>query len=132
MEPVDGEPWPVERSSHAACCIHYGEDNPQLLVHGGEDDNLTVLKDMWVLDIDTGKWTEVSVSQFLYSFGCTHHSLYFHSMQVTLPESMVSRYVHSTTATSLGPGLTEVLMFGGTRTVRGAIIAETTILRFGE
>ncbi len=80
LEPVDGEPWPVGRAYHAACCIHYGEDHPQLLVHGGRDDSGTVLKDMWVLDVHTGKWTEVSVSKFLCSFGCTHHSLYFHSM----------------------------------------------------
>ncbi len=64
MEPVDGEPWPVGRAFHAACCIHYGEDNPQLLIHGGLDDNNTVHNDMWVLDVGTGKWTEVSVSQF--------------------------------------------------------------------
>ncbi len=132
MEPVEGEPWPVRRIFHAACCLGYGEDHPQLLVHGGQDTNKSMLGDMWVLDIDTGKWTEVSVSQFFYSFGCSHHSLYFHSMQVTPPEAMKPRCGHSTTATSLGPGLTEVLMFGGRRTNGGANIAETTILRFGE
>ncbi len=71
MEPVKGEPGPVGRAAHAACCLNYGEDHPQLLVHGGQDNNESVLGDMWVLDVDTGKWTEVSVSQFLYSFGCT-------------------------------------------------------------
>ncbi len=45
---------------------------------------------------------------------------------------MKSRYGHSLTATNLGPGLTEVLMFGGKQMRKGASIAETTILRFGE
>ena len=59
MKPVQGEPWPVERRSHAACCLNYGQDHPQLLVHGGEDTRNQVLADMWILDVDTGKWTEV-------------------------------------------------------------------------
>ena len=50
-------------------------------------------------------------------------------LQVTLPESVREHHYHSTTATSLGPGLTEVLIFGGWL---GDFIAETTILRFGE
>ena len=52
--------------------------------------------------------------------------------QVTPPESMTPRYYHSITATSLGPGLTEVLVFGGHREWGGNDLAETTILRFGE
>ena len=44
---------------------------------------------------------------------------------------MTPRYYHSIT-TSLGPGLTEVLVFGGKREWRGDVIAETTVLRFGE
>ncbi len=67
MEPVEGEPWPVGRAVHAACCLGYGEDLPQLLVHGGVDDNMCTLGDLWVLNVDTGKWTKVSVSQFFYS-----------------------------------------------------------------
>ncbi len=72
MEPVEGEPWPAERSSQATCCINYGEDHPQLLVHGGLDDNVSVLRDMWILDVNTGKWTEVCVSQFLYTALVVH------------------------------------------------------------
>ncbi len=51
---------------------------------------------------------------------------------MTLPESMTPRHYHSITATSLGPGLTEVLVFGGRREMLGKEISETTILRFGE
>ena len=54
-------------------------------------------------------------------------------LQVTPPESMTPRSYHSITATSLGPGLTEVLVFGGKHnTLFGYATAETTILRFGE
>ncbi len=63
------------------------------------------------------------------SSNCLPYILY---LQVTLPESMTPRFRHSITATSLGPGLTEVLMFGGNCKVQRDIIAETTILRFGE
>ena len=64
----------------------------------------------------------------------THPSMSVHSshLQVTPPESVRGRCDHSITATSLGPGLTEVLMFGGQLKLLGAPIAETTILRFGE
>ena len=60
MRPV-GAPWPAGRDSHAACCLNYGQDDPQVLVTGGVDENLNVLNDMWILDIKSGKWREVSV-----------------------------------------------------------------------
>ena len=59
MEPVQGDPWPVERAYHAACCLNYGDSHPQLMVHGGLGAGNKVLGDIWILDIDTGKWTEV-------------------------------------------------------------------------
>ena len=54
MDPQEGEPWPVERSNHSAVCVGYG-DRPQLLVTGGGGP----LSDMWLLDVDTGRWREV-------------------------------------------------------------------------
>ena len=59
VEPEPGDPWPVERSSHAACCLNYDEDHPKLLISGGLDKDDNVLGDMWILDVDSGKWTEV-------------------------------------------------------------------------
>ena len=52
MEPEQGEPWPVERSYHAACCLNYGGDHPQLLVSGGLDKDVKALGDMWILDVN--------------------------------------------------------------------------------
>ena len=54
-----GEPHPVERSAHAAVCLGYGGDRPQLLVTGGLDDSKEVLNDAWMLDVTSGNWTEV-------------------------------------------------------------------------
>ncbi len=61
MKPVLEEPWPVERLGHAACCLNYGQDHPQLMVYGGVGNGIKPLGDMWILDVDTGKWTEVSL-----------------------------------------------------------------------
>ena len=65
VKPVQGEPWPVERFGHAACCLNYGQDHPQLLVHGGMDYGVKTLEDMWILDVDTVKWTEVTYYELL-------------------------------------------------------------------
>ena len=50
---------PVARSGQAACCLNYGEDRPVLLVSGGVDKDNHVLNDLWMLDVNTGRWTEV-------------------------------------------------------------------------
>ena len=55
-----GAPWPVERASHAAICLNYGEEHPQLLVTGGVDNNGNTLGDAWILDVKSGRWREVS------------------------------------------------------------------------
>ena len=61
VEALQGEPCPVRRGGHAACCLNYGKDHPQLLVFGGRSNDGKTLSDMWLLDVDTGKWTEVRV-----------------------------------------------------------------------
>ena len=47
------------RSLHAACCLSYGEEYPQLLVSGGLDEDDNNLRDLWVLDVEAGTWKEV-------------------------------------------------------------------------
>ena len=42
---------------HAAVCLGYGEDNPQLLVIGGIKSGL-VVRDMWLLDVQSLRWRE--------------------------------------------------------------------------
>ena len=49
----------MERTRHAACCLDYGDDLPQLLVTGGVDKKRKTLNDAWLLDINTGRWREV-------------------------------------------------------------------------
>ena len=54
-----GETCPVGRMRHAATCLGYGGDHPQLLITGGADENNEVLKDTWLLDVESGSWKEV-------------------------------------------------------------------------
>ena len=61
LEKPEGAPWPVERTAHAACCLNYGEENPQMLVTGGLDKNGTTLQDVWILDVKSRRWRKVSV-----------------------------------------------------------------------
>ena len=52
-------PWPEERAGHAAVCLNYGQQYPQLLVTGGVDRQDKPLADVWILDIETGSWRMV-------------------------------------------------------------------------
>ena len=59
MDKPAGAAWPVERANHAACCLNYGHEHPQLLICGGADKNIRTLGDAWVLSVATGIWKEV-------------------------------------------------------------------------
>ena len=61
MDHDEGEPCPVARNGHAAVCLDYGGDHPQLLVTGGRDAGTKVLSDVWMLDVQSGRWREVRV-----------------------------------------------------------------------
>ena len=54
----EGEPCPEVRAYHAAVCLGYGGDHPQLLVTGGRGCR-KVLSDVWILDIQSRRWREV-------------------------------------------------------------------------
>ena len=57
-----GDSWPVGRYHHAATCLGYGGDLPQLMMAGGYADRET-LSDCWILDVTSGRWREVSVGE---------------------------------------------------------------------
>ena len=59
-ERQEGEPWPVGRSGHAACCLGFGSKHPHLLVTGGVDNDDKTLRDAWLFDVTNRKWKEVS------------------------------------------------------------------------
>ena len=59
MEPCEGEPWPVARDDHAACCIGYAGDHIQLVVSGGRGSGDKPLNDVWLFDLSLKKWKEV-------------------------------------------------------------------------
>ena len=58
---TQGESCPKGRSLHGAVCLGYGGDHPQLLVTGGRTNRSSVLSDMWLLDVQSGRWREVRV-----------------------------------------------------------------------
>ena len=58
---TQGESCPKGRGFHAAVCLGYGGDYPQLLVTGGWAGGDDVLSDVWLLDVQSGRWREVRV-----------------------------------------------------------------------
>ena len=56
--------------------------------------------------------------------------LYFY-VQVPVTD-LQSRYAHCAAAFTLSPGITEVVLFGGSTISPPTFIAETTVLRFGK
>ena len=51
----------MPRDCHAACCLNFGDDHPQLLVTGGQDMNNKVLDDAWILDVRARTWRKVNL-----------------------------------------------------------------------
>ena len=58
---TQGESCPKGRSLHGAVCLGYGGDHPQLLVTGGQGNDLDILSAVWLLDVQSGRWREVRV-----------------------------------------------------------------------
>ena len=144
-------PWPEERSSHAACCLNYGQQFPQLLVSGGKDTQNKPLADLWIFDIERGNWKKVRhFAIFFFVYDLSMNTMYFPAlcvcpyysclnvitMQVSV--TLKARHGHSLTAFSLGPGLIEVVEFGGTpepwtgSDETQPKMADTTLLQFSE
>ena len=60
IESRNSDPWPSERSAHAACRVgHAG--HTYLLITGGRDRNDKALKDMWLFNLLLKKWSEVMI-----------------------------------------------------------------------
>ena len=60
---IQGDSCPVRRLDHAAVCLGYGGDHPKLLVTGGLGEDRIVLSDVWLLDLESGRWREVRVDE---------------------------------------------------------------------
>ena len=56
-----GEPCPMRRYAHAAVCLNYGGDCPQIFIAGGHDnDTYDDQSCGWILDMHSRRWREVS------------------------------------------------------------------------
>ena len=75
-------PWPEERSRHAACCLNYGQQFPQLLVSGGLDRQGKPLAGLWNLDIEKENWRKVRQT-FFFVYGLSMNTVYFSAVCVS-------------------------------------------------
>ena len=74
MEYPEGEPCPAGRYHRAAVCLGQGS-RPQLVVHGGYDGNLVLNDVLWILDVESGRWKEVSLRiDMVHKFSITNHT----------------------------------------------------------
>ena len=56
-----GEVWPVvTMGHHAACCVGFNTDQPQLLVSGGRTSRDKCIRDIWMFDFTCKYWEKVS------------------------------------------------------------------------
>ena len=65
VEPLESQLWPKERDGHVACCLGYGGDHPRLLIHGGNGKDGETLNDMWLFNLSSRKWQEVTIQVVL-------------------------------------------------------------------
>ena len=57
--PDSGGDSPTVRILHAAVCIEHGGDRPQLVITGGMGAGDKVLNDVWIMDVQSGRWKKV-------------------------------------------------------------------------
>ena len=65
----------MKRADHATVCLDYGGDRPQLVVTGGCDASENVLNDVWIMDVQSGMWKEVSTC--IYGMSCVVRNIIF-------------------------------------------------------
>jgi serine/threonine protein kinase len=97
--------WPKGRKAHGACCINYDKPNPLLLMVGGMDREEARMRDMWLLNVNQCRWTQLP----------------------DLPHP--PRNGHMMIAFPLSDKLVEVTLFGG-ESAQGKKLSHTCILRF--
>ena len=95
-----GEPSPVQRRAHAAVCLNYGEDQPQIFMFGGEA--YSILSDGWILNVQSGRWREVSSLLTCCTVVCdTFHALVWISFQVQ--QNLSIQTTHYSGTSNKGP-----------------------------
>ena len=59
----------MKRDGHATVCLDYGGVRPQLVVTEGDDGSIgNALNDVWIMDVQSGMWKEVSTC--IYGMSC--------------------------------------------------------------
>ena len=57
--PDSGGDTPTTRTLHAAASIEHGGDRPQLVIIGGLGAGDKVPNDVWIMDVQSGRWKKV-------------------------------------------------------------------------
>ena len=57
--PDSGGESPTARCYHAAVFIGHGGEKPQLVINGGWGAGNKVLNDVWIMDVQSGRWKKV-------------------------------------------------------------------------
>ena len=57
--PDSGGDTPPTRTLHAAACIKHCGNRPQLVITGGLGAGDKVLNDVWIMDVQSGRWKKV-------------------------------------------------------------------------
>ena len=74
MEYPEGEPCPAGGYEHAAVCLGQGT-RPQLVVSGGGDGYRVLNDELWILDVESGRWKEVSLRiDVAHKFSIANHT----------------------------------------------------------
>ena len=59
----------MKRDGHATVCLDYGGVRPQLVVTEGDVGSIcNALNDVWIMDVQSGMWKEVSTC--IYGMSC--------------------------------------------------------------
>ena len=77
MQLKQSGPWPEGRAGHAACCLNYSQQYPQLLVSGGLDRQNRPLGDVWILDVERGNRRKVRIFFTIVHLNFGNNSLFF-------------------------------------------------------
>ena len=73
------------RNYHAAVCIEHGGDRPQLVITGGLNAGGKALNDVWIMDVQSGRWKKVITCLRYLLFIIKKLTLY-----ANIPESVVA------------------------------------------
>ena len=118
--------WPEWRRYHATICV----SGPLLVIVGGISGRLSTISDCWIGDLTTKQWKKVYSVCILDTFQDWFDIVYI--LQLSLPDSVTERHVHSLSALQLSPHSVLLVIFGGRRSLGSAKLSHTVVIELSE